>query len=77
MDEPPAYPFGLVDMDQVRLTARLSPGQRIQRLLDARALAVGLVRGRLRRRYPHLSLAALNLKVIEELDRAGPTRPRP
>ena len=77
MNEPPSYPFGPVDMDQVRLTARLSPGQRIRRLLDARALAVGLIRGRLRRRHPHLSPAALNLKVIEELDRAGPTRPRP
>ena len=76
MDDPTAYPFEPVDMEQVRLTARLLPGQRIQRLLDARALAVGLIRGRLRHRYPHLSPTALNLKVLEELDRGGQTRSR-
>ena len=63
--------FDRVDPDQVRLTRQLSPGQRIQRLLDARAVVVGLIRGRLRRRYPDLSMAALNLKVLEEVDRAG------
>lgn len=59
-----------VDIDLIRLTARLSPGQRIQRLLDARALAVGLIRGRIQRQHPELSTASLNLKVLEELDRA-------
>ena len=63
-----------IDLDQVRLTRRLSPGQRIQRLLDARAVVVGLIRGRLRRSHPGLSTAALNLKVLEELDRAGRAR---
>ena len=63
-----------IDLDQVRLTRRLSPGQRIQRLLDARAVVVGLIRGRLRRSHPELSIAALNLKVLEELDRAGRAR---
>ena len=63
-----------VDLDQIQLTRRLSPGQRIQRLLDAREVVVGLIRGRLRRRYPELSNAALNLKVLEELDRAERTR---
>lgn len=66
--------FDPVDLDQVRLTRQLSPGQRIQRLLDARAVVVGLIRGRLRRRYPDLSSAALNLKVLEEVDRAGRAR---
>ena len=59
-----------VDIDQLHLTARLSPGQRIQRLLDARALAVGLIRGRVRRQHPELSTAALNLKLLEELEGA-------
>jgi hypothetical protein len=61
--------FDPVDMAQLRLLARLSPGQRIQRLLDARELAVGLIRGRLRRRYPDLSPRELNLKVLEEIER--------
>lgn len=61
--------FDPMDMAQLRLLARLSPGQRIQRLLDARELAVGLIRGRLRRRYPDLSPRELNLKVLEEIER--------
>ena len=59
-----------VDIEQIRLTTRLSAGQRIRRLLDARTLAVGLIRGRVRRQHPDLPTTALNLKVLEELDRA-------
>lgn len=40
---------------------------RIQTLLDARALALGLIRGRLRRTFPALSTAELTMKLIEEL----------
>lgn len=64
------FNFGSIDEAQLRLTARLTPGQRIRRLLDARELAVGLIRGRLRRRYPHLATRQLNLKVLEEIERA-------
>ena len=39
----------------------------------ARNTAVGLIRGRLRRQYPDLSLRELNLKVLEEIDRGGRT----
>ena len=70
MDRAASHTPDPVDIDQIRLTAGLSAGQRIQRLLDARALAVGLIRGRIRRQHPELSTAALNLKVLEELDRA-------
>jgi hypothetical protein len=38
---------------------------------------VGLIRGRLRRRYPDLDQRELNLKVLEELERANRTRPGP
>jgi len=62
--------FDPIDVEQMRLSARLTPGQRIQRMLDARELAVGLIRGRLRRRYPNLSSRELNLKVLEEIERA-------
>lgn len=71
------YRFDPVDLDQMRLVGRLTPGQRIQRLLDARELLVGMMRGRLRRQYPHLSDRELNLKVLEEIERAKRTSPGP
>ena len=71
------YRFDPVDVQQMRLLGRLSPGGRIRAMLDARELAVGLIRGRLHRQYPELSLRELNLKVLEELDRAQRTRPGP
>ena len=69
--------FDPVDLELMRLRGRLSPGQRIQAMLDARELAVGLIRGRLRRRYPHLSAREINLKVLEEIERAQRTPPGP
>ena len=71
------YRFDPVDLEQMRLRGRLSPGKRIQAMLDARELAVGLIRGRLHRRYPDLSPRALNLKVLEEIARAQRTNPGP
>jgi hypothetical protein len=64
------YHFDLVDLEQMRLLGRLSPGQRIQVMLDARELAVGLSHGRLRRQHPHLPPHEINLKVLEETARA-------
>jgi len=61
--------FDAVDIDQLRLLGKLSSGQRIRVMLDARELATGLIRGRLRRRYPDLSLRAINMKLIEEVTR--------
>jgi len=49
------YTFDPVDIAQMRLRASLSPARRIQVMLDARELAVGLMRGRMRKRYPDLS----------------------
>ena len=61
--------FDAVDIDQLRLLGKLSSGQRIRVMLDARELATGLIRGRLRRQYPALSLRAINMKLIEEVTR--------
>lgn len=72
-----SYRFDPIDIEQVRLLSRLPPGRRIQVLLDARELAVGLIRGRLYRQHPQLSLRELNLMVLEEIERAGKTRPGP
>jgi hypothetical protein len=60
--------FDPVDWEGVQRWANLSVGMRIQTLLDARALALGLMRGRLRQRYPNLSTAEINSKMIEDLD---------
>jgi hypothetical protein len=69
--------FDPVDLDQVRRLGKLTPGERIQLLLDARELLAGLIRGRLRRRYPALSWSELNLKVLDEIARGERTRPGP
>ncbi len=64
------FQFDPIDQTQMRLTASISPGQRIQRLLNARNVAVGLMRGRIRQRYPELTTREINLKIIEELSHA-------
>jgi len=62
------YHFDPVDREQMRLLAQLSPGRRLQTMLDARELAVGMIRARLRRLYPTLSNNEFNLKVLQEID---------
>lgn len=57
-----------VDIERLRMLARLTPGKRILLMLNARELAVGLKRGRLRKQYPELDTAAINLKLLEELE---------
>ncbi len=57
------------DQKLVQLLAHLPAAKRVRVMLEARELAVGLIRGRLRRRYPDLSVEALNLKVLEEISR--------
>ena len=55
------------DWVQLRLTARLSPGQRILAGMQAQAFAAASLRGTLRRRFPQLSQAELNMKVLAYL----------
>ena len=71
------YRFDPVDLELMCLRARLSPGQRIRSLLDTRELLVGLIRGRLRRHYPQLSLHELNLRMLEEIERVKQAAPGP
>jgi hypothetical protein len=66
--------FTHTDLELVRLRLKLSPGQRLQAMLDARELAVGMMRGRLRSRYPDLSDQEINLKLLEEIERAQQIR---
>ncbi len=62
--------FTHTDIDLMRARMKLTPGQRLQAMFDAHAMMVGVTRGRLRGRYPDLSDHDLNLKVIEEIERA-------
>jgi hypothetical protein len=71
------YRFDPVDIEQMRLLGQLPSGSRIQVMLDARELAVGLIPGRLRRQHPDLSPRVLNWKVLEEIARAQRTNPGP
>lgn len=57
------------DQKLVRLLINLPAAKRVRAMLEARELAVGLIRGRLHRRYPHLPADEINLKVLEEIDR--------
>jgi hypothetical protein len=59
-----------IDREQIRMLIKLPPHKRVRAMLEARELAVGLIRGRLRRKFPNISSAMLNLKVLEELARA-------
>ena len=70
-------PFTHTDIDLIRLRLKLSPGQRLQAMFDARALLVGFIRGRLRQRHPDISERDLNLKVLEEIERGQRTRTWP
>ncbi len=69
--------FDPIDLTQMRLLLQLPPHKRVRLMLEARELAVGLIRGRLRQRYPELSSRELNLKVLEEISRVERTLPRP
>ena len=60
------HPFRFDPVDQafMRLRGRLSPGVRLQAMLDAREWVVVAMRGRMRRRYPDLAPQEINLKII-------------
>ena len=64
--------FGPVDWEQVHLLLRLEPYQRVRVMLEARELAVTLIRARLERQFPDLSPREINLKLVEEVSRARP-----
>jgi hypothetical protein len=71
------YGFDPVDHHFMRLRGRLSPGERLQAMLAAREWVVGAMRGRLMQRYPDLSPEEINLKILEEIDRAERRQARP
>ena len=62
--------FAHTDIELMRLRIPLTPGQRLQAMFGARAVIVGMIRGRLQQQYPDLPDNELNLKVLEEIERA-------
>jgi hypothetical protein len=67
--------FAHTDMKLMQIRLSLSTGQRIQSMLNARALVVGVIRGRLRNQYPDIPETELNLKMLEEIERAQNVKP--
>ena len=60
-----------VDIVQLRLLVNLPAPKRIRVMLDARELAVGMMRGRLKKEFPSLTSQELNLKLLEEISRTN------
>jgi hypothetical protein len=56
-----------IDWVQLRLTAQLSPPERILAGLRAQAFAMAMLRGTFSRRFPELSAGELNMKALEYL----------
>jgi hypothetical protein len=56
-----------VDWVQLRLTARLSPSERILAGMQAQTFAMAILRGTFRSRFPELSQSEINMKVLAYL----------
>ena len=65
------FRFDPIDWERMRLIMQLPPEKRVRLMLSARELAVGLIRGRMRKQFPALSPEEINLKLLEELERAS------
>lgn len=65
----PQWQFDSVDIKQMQLLAQLPPGHRICTMLEAQALARGLIMGRLSRLYPQATPQELGLKLLDEVSR--------
>ena len=64
------YEFDVPDMTLAKVRARLSPGERVQAMLDAHEWVVGAARARIERRHPGLTSVEVNLMILEEIERA-------
>ena len=71
------YRFDPVDMEHLRLMGRLGAGKRVLAMVDAHELVCGLIRGRLRRRYPDLSPIEMGQMLLQEFARDDTPSRRP
>ncbi len=53
-----------IDWQQLELSARLSPAERVLAGMRAQAFAMAALRGTLRRRFPELSRSELNMMTL-------------
>lgn len=56
-----------VDWTQLRLLADLTPAERVLAGMRAQSFAMAALRGTFRQKFPDLSLAELNMKVLAYL----------
>jgi hypothetical protein len=70
MDTEPKYRFEPVDHNLMRIRGQLTPGERLLAMLAAREWVVSAHRARLQRQYPDVSPEEINLKMLEEIERA-------
>ncbi len=61
------WPLDPVDWQQLHLLAKLTPGQRMVAMAQASAFARGILRGAFRRRFPNLTMAEINMKMLQYL----------
>jgi hypothetical protein len=64
-----------VDWTQLRLLADLTPAERVLAGMRAQSFAMAALRGTYRKRFPDLSLAELNMKVLAYLTPVRMTDP--
>ena len=57
-----------VDWEQLRLLAKLTPGERMMAMAQTSAFSRALLRGAFRRRYPDLSIEEVNMKMFYYLE---------
>lgn len=61
---PPPLELDPIDWQQMELLARISPAQRLLAMMDATEFALAGLRGAFHRRYPDLSPAEINMRVL-------------
>lgn len=66
-----------IDVELMRLRMALTPGQRIQAMLDTHEWIVAVIRGRLNQQYPDLSDYDIGLKIVDEIERSKRREFRP
>jgi len=64
------YRFDPVDHNFMRIRGRLTMGERLQAMLAAREWVFAAHRARVQRQHPNLSAEEVNLRVLEEIERA-------
>ena len=64
-----------IDWAQLYLLAKLTPGQRMLAMAQASVFARGILRGAFRRRFPDLSMAEINMMMLEYLSNSPEYRP--